>query len=40
MHGEFAVNSVVGDLLVLLPLYLAVVVLLKGMQSVVGDTAS
>jgi uncharacterized membrane protein len=32
---EFVVNAVVGGLLVLLPLYLAVVVLLKGMQSVV-----
>ena len=33
---EFAVNAVVGGVLVLLPLYLAVLVLLKGMQSVVG----
>jgi ABC-type xylose transport system permease subunit len=33
---EFAVNAVVGGLLVLLPIYLAVLVLLKGMQSVVG----
>ena len=32
---EFAVNAVVGGVLVLLPLYLAVLVLLKGMQSVV-----
>ena len=32
---EFAVNTVVGGVLVLLPLYLAVLVLLKGMQSVV-----
>jgi uncharacterized membrane protein len=33
---EFVVNAVVGGGLVLLPLYLAVLVLLKGMQSVVG----
>ena len=33
---EFVVNAVVGGLLVLLPIYLAVLVLLKGMQSVVG----
>src|SRR5512132_2928948 len=33
---EFIVNAVVGGLLVLLPIYLAVLVLLKGMQSVVG----
>ena len=33
---EFVVNAVVGGVLVLLPLYLAVLVLLKGMQSVVG----
>jgi len=32
---EFAVNAVVGGGLVLLPLYLAVLVMLKGMQSVV-----
>src|SRR4030095_9180298 len=32
---EFAVNAVVGGVLVLLPLYLAIVVMLKGMQSVV-----
>jgi uncharacterized membrane protein len=32
---ELAVNTVVGGVLVLLPLYLAVLVLLKGMQSVV-----
>jgi hypothetical protein len=32
---EFVVNAVVGGLLVLLPIYLAVL-LLKGMQSVVG----
>jgi len=32
---EFAVNAVVGGVLVLLPLYLAVLVMLKGMQSVV-----
>ena len=31
---EFAVNAVVGGVLVLLPLYLAVLVMLKGMQSV------
>ncbi len=33
---RFAINAVVGGGLVLLPLYLAVLVLLKGMQSVVG----
>jgi cadmium resistance protein CadD (predicted permease) len=33
---EFVVNAVVGGLLVLLPIYLAVLVLLKGMQSVVA----
>jgi hypothetical protein len=33
---EFVVNAVVGGVLVLLPIYLAVLVLLKGMQSVVG----
>ena len=33
---EFVVSAVVGGLLVLLPIYLAVLVLLKGMQSVVG----
>ena len=33
---EFVVNAVVGGLLVLLPLYLAVLVMLKGMKSVVG----
>ncbi len=33
---QFVVNAVVGGLLVLLPIYLAVLVLLKGMQSVVG----
>ena len=32
---EFVVNTVVGGVLVLLPLYLAVLVLLKGMKSVV-----
>jgi uncharacterized membrane protein len=32
---EFAVNAVIGGVLVLLPLYLAVLVMLKGMQSVV-----
>jgi uncharacterized membrane protein len=33
---EFVVNAVVGGVLVLLPLYLAVLLLLKGMKSVVG----
>jgi uncharacterized membrane protein len=33
---EFVINAVVGGVLVLLPIYLAVLVLLKGMQSVVG----
>jgi uncharacterized membrane protein len=33
---EFVVSSVVGGVLVLLPVYLAVLVALKGMQSVVG----
>ncbi len=33
---EFVVNAVVGGVLVLLPFYLAVLVLLKGMRSVVG----
>jgi uncharacterized membrane protein len=33
---EFVVNAVVGGVLVLLPIYLVVLVLLKGMQSVVG----
>jgi hypothetical protein len=33
---EFVTNAVVGGVLVLLPIYLAVLVLLKGMQSVVG----
>jgi len=33
---EFVVNAVVGGVLVLLPLYLAVLVMLKGMKSVVG----
>jgi hypothetical protein len=33
---EFVVNAVVGGGLVLLPLYLAVLVLLRGMKSVVG----
>ena len=32
---EFVVNAVVGGVLVLLPIYLAVLVLLKGMQTVV-----
>jgi uncharacterized membrane protein len=33
---ELVVNAVVGGVLVLLPIYLAVLLLLKGMQSVVG----
>jgi uncharacterized membrane protein len=33
---EFVINAVVGGVLVLLPIYLAVLVLLKGMQSVMG----
>jgi uncharacterized membrane protein len=33
---EFIVNAVVGGVLVLLPVYLAILVLLKGMQSVMG----
>lgn len=33
---EFFANAVVGGVLVLLPVYLAVLVLLKGMQSIVG----
>ena len=33
---EFLVNALVGGVLVLLPIYLAVLVLLKGMQTVVG----
>jgi uncharacterized membrane protein len=33
---DFVVNAVVGGLFVLLPVYLAVLLLLKGMQSVVG----
>jgi len=33
---EFAANAVIGGVLVLLPVYLAVLLLLKGMQSVVG----
>ena len=33
---EVVVNTVVGGVLVLLPIYLAVLVVLKGMQSVVG----
>ncbi len=32
----FAANAVIGGVLVLLPVYLAVLLLLKGMQSVVG----
>lgn len=33
---DFVANAVVGGVLVLLPVYLAVLVLLKGMQSVLG----
>jgi uncharacterized membrane protein len=33
---EFLANAVIGGVLVLLPIYLAVLLLLKGMQSVVG----
>jgi uncharacterized membrane protein len=33
---EFVTNALVGGVLVLLPVYLALLVLLKGMQSVVG----
>ena len=33
---ELVVSTVVGGALVLVPIYLAVLVLLKGMQSVVG----
>ena len=33
---EFAANAVIGGVLILLPVYLAVLLLLKGMQSVVG----
>lgn len=33
---DFVVNAVVGGLLVLLPAYLAVLLVLKGMQTVVG----
>ena len=33
---EFVVNAVVGGLLVLLPAYLAVLLLLKGMETVVA----
>lgn len=33
---EFVINALVGGVLVLLPIYLAVLVLLKGMQSIVG----
>jgi uncharacterized membrane protein len=33
---EFVINTVVGGVLVLLPIYLAVLLLLKGMQAVVG----
>ena len=37
---ELIVNTVVGGALVLLPIYLAVLLLLKGMQSVVGSGAA
>ena len=33
---EFLVNTLVGGLLIVLPIYLAVLVLLKGLQSVAG----
>jgi len=33
---EFAVNALVGGMLIILPLYLALLLLLKGMQAVVG----
>jgi hypothetical protein len=33
---EFFVNTLVGGLLVVVPVYLAVLLLLKAMQSVVG----
>jgi uncharacterized membrane protein len=33
---EFVVNTLIGGLLVVVPIYLAVLLLLKGMQSVVG----
>ena len=33
---EFIVNTVVGGLLVIVPIYLAVLLLLKAMQSVMG----
>ena len=33
---EFVTNTVVGGLLVVLPVYLAVLLLLKGMQAVIG----
>jgi hypothetical protein len=33
---EFVMNALVGGALVVLPLYLAVLLLLKGMQAVVG----
>ena len=33
---ELVVNTVIGGALVLVPIYLAVLLLLKGMQSVVG----
>jgi hypothetical protein len=33
---EFVTNAVIGGVLVLLPLYLAALMLLKAMQSVVG----
>lgn len=33
---EFVTNATIGGVLVLLPIYLAILLLLKGMQSVVG----
>ena len=36
---DFVINAVVGGLLVLLPAYLAVLLVLKGMQTVVGLVA-
>jgi uncharacterized membrane protein len=33
---EFVANAVIGGVLVLLPVYLAVLILLKGMQSILG----
>ena len=33
---SFAAKSIIGGLLIVVPIYLAVLVLLKGMKSVVG----